>query len=1680
MKRSLLYIILLPFIFLAHASIAQQYRNEWIDFSKTYYKFKVGAEGIYRIGKAALDAAGVPQANGTQYVMYCNGAEIPLYVTTNGAFGTNDYIEFFGEPGNGKPDTELFANPGWQADVRRSLFTDTAAYFLTVNSSSTNLRYINVPNTITNPPTALSYCWAGSEVHYNGNFSPGTHYSTGYPIFFSEFNNGEGFTDAYRFTNQPFSLTLGMPNFSTQQNANLQLALLRNTYNISNNENVKLFFNNQQIADSTIAPDATKHFNLSVPSSLLAANNTIQIAGTVTGASPYDIMGCSYLYIRYPRNWDVSGLGYFKFELNASTSSQYIELQNFNHGGIVPKLYDLTNKQWYNGDISVSGLTRFYLQPSFTDRQLVLVASGSNQLFKITSAKTIQFTDYSLTANQGDYIIVSDKKYAAITNGRNYVQDYSDYRSSLAGGDRNSKIAYVDDLYDQFAYGVETHPLSIRNFMRYAYDKWTIKPHDLFLLGKGVSYEHNVAYLPHPSSYNFSGNVPTYGFPGSDLDFVNFLPNKLQAINVGRLSAWSPTEIGQYLEKVKGYESALATPMSPDYQSESWKKQVLHAAGGSTVSESSGFLTTLNASAYIIKDTSYGAIISNISKTSTDPIDLNLSSAVDSLINNGLSLTTYHGHASQNTFELSTLNNPEKYHNGSKLPHFLGLGCDVAYIYTLSSAKTLGERYLSSQTGGAISMIAADNFQYGNFHAQYLPRFYTSVSKTNYGKTIGDHHKTGYNISRNADGSDMTFMHIESMLLQGDPALPVFGPSKPDYHVSASRMSTIPTNVTTDIDSFALKVVVYNLAKAVADTISVKIEHINPSGGVRTFAPVKIINLYYSDTLFVKIPIDKIGDLGLNKYRVTIDDVNKYDETSETNNSATLDIFIYSDNVTPIYPQEFAIINQQGITLKASTLNPFRPSGRYILEVDTTELFNSNLKQQTSVTSIGGVIKWTPTISYRDSTVYYWRASVDSLINGEYRWTNSSFIYLANGSPGWNQSHYYQYQKDQFDRLTYNTDRIFRYFTGNTDLTVSNAVYSQFQQTTPWDGSAYSTIAINGVDVQQLGCPPWGGTIQIVVIDSSGAEIWKNSGGSAGSYDSCYMEVNNKKVFEFGVNTLQGRNYAKHFLDSIPNNHYVLIKNMINDLAYDTALIDEWKADQNVNGTGNSLYHTIYNMGFTAIDSFYKVRPFIFFRMKGNNAFPITQAVGRDSADTLIRVFNLPTRITKGNLFSTVIGPAKEWKTLKWQTSAMDNRPQNDRSTIIITGIDTVNLKTVLYSGIARDTSLSFIDAGLYPQLLMQWYSQDSVDRSSPQLDFWRVLYSPMPEAALNPASYYSFSDSAQVGQMIHFAAAIENLTDLPMDSMLVRYRVIDANNTTHTIAATRYRPLPGNDTLIASVDFDPSVFPGNNVFFVEANPDKDQPEQYHPNNLGYIPFKIDVDNKNPLIDVTFDGVHILDRDIVSAKPFIKIALKDENKYLKLDDTSLLTLSLRNPNDLNAIAIPFDGTVNKFIPAQGNKNEAYIEYKPTFEEDGIYELIINGKDKSGNVAGSTAYKISFEVVNKSTITHVLNYPNPFSTSTAFVFTLTGSQVPTQFKIQILTVTGKVVREITRQELGNIHIGKNITDYKWDGKDQYGQMLGNGVYFYRVVTSLNGSDIEHRSNGTDKFFKNGYGKMYIMR
>jgi hypothetical protein len=380
--------------------------------------------------------------------------------------------------------------------------------------------------------------------------------------------------------------------------------------------------------------------------------------------------------------------------------------------------------------------------------------------------------------------------------------------------------------------------------------------------------------------------------------------------------------------------------------------------------------------------------------------------------------------------------------------------------------------------------------------------------------------------------------------------------------------------------------------------------------------------------------------------------------------------------------------------------------------------------------------------------------------------------------------------------------------------------------------------------------------------------------------------------------------------------------------------------------------------------------------------------------------------------------------------------------------------------------------------------NSDQISTTPNQLQYWRVNADYVPEGAIAPNISFKMKDTVDIGQNIDFAIAFKNISPAAFDSLAIKFKITDRNNQEHYINLPKGKPLLSGDTLFVTYTINTSDYYGNNILFVEINPDNDQQEQYHFNNFIYKNFVVRGDNYNPLLDVTFDGVHILNRDIVSARPHILIKLKDENKFLALSDTSLMKIQIRFP-DGTLRSYRYDNDTVRFTPANlaNGDNTATIDFTPLLPgEDDEYELIVSGKDAVGNKAGDAEFHVIFRVVGKPMISNLLNYPNPFTTSTAFVFTVTGTQPPQNIRIQILTITGKVVREITSNELGPVHIGRNITEFKWDGTDMYGQKLGNGVYLYRVLTNLNGKGLDKFrdvDDNTDKYFTKGYGKMYLL-
>jgi len=563
-----------------------------------------------------------------------------------------------------------------------------------------------------------------------------------------------------------------------------------------------------------------------------------------------------------------------------------------------------------------------------------------------------------------------------------------------------------------------------------------------------------------------------------------------------------------------------------------------------------------------------------------------------------------------------------------------------------------------------------------------------------------------------------------------------------------------------------------------------------------------------------------------------------------------------------------------------------------------------------------------------------------------------------------------------------------------------------------------------------------------------------------------------------------------NFLNLIPNGNYIIVRTNVNPNAAANVYVNKWMADTSVYGSGNSLDEVLLAAGCLVIDSFTTPRGIAFVYKKNDPSFTPLYSITQGIFDIESINANCPVPNTAGNILSPSFGPAKQWKQVHWRGYSLES-PSDDSVGLKVIGVDTTGASTTLYTLplTTQDFDISAVSAVKYPYIQLQLDAADTIKGTPYQLQYWRINYSPVPEGALAPNLYFTTTDTLQAGQPLNFGIAFENVSITPFDSMSVNMTVTDKNNVVHNIPISKKRPLnPNGDTLHLNVGIASQGLTGLNTLFLDVNPNNAQPEQYHFNNFLYRTFDVKTDMTNPLMDVTFDNVHVLNEDIVSAKPHIQIKLTDESKYLLLNDTSSITVQVRYP-DGSLHPYHYNTDTLRFTPAiSGSANTATVDFYPAFTQQidpngDEYQLIVTGKDKSGNPAGTVQYQVTFKIITKAMISNMLNYPNPFTTSTAFVFTITGSQVPQNIKIQILTITGRIVREITKEELGPLHVGRNITEYKWDGTDAYHQRLANGVYLYHVVTNLNGKSLDKytaEGDNTDQYFVKGYGKMYLMR
>jgi hypothetical protein len=1655
-------------------------QSGWIDYNQTYYKIPTASDGIHRLNFTSLSASGLnPNIIDPRNIqIFHRGEEVAVFVQgqEDGKFDPTDYIDFYGKKNDGTLDAGFYKDPAYQGNTMYNIHNDSTAFFLTLSPGIQGKRMAvrQAPN-----PSFLiqnNYQTIRQEV-YSENYNLGQIYNPG--VYLSDFEEGSGWVSAAITKTNPRTITLAeLGQVPATGSVKIEIGLTGRSATphisiISVGPNSSTL---RQVASFDYTDYQAVHRELEVLPSDFNANGSIAIRISSAGTSATDNVSIAYLRLTYPKaveNGDfskeifISGPETGRIQIgNVLSDYLALEVSDPNNPVMVPVTKSGNQVSFVAG---ISG------SPS------KVIVENQLDVVKIAGMTPVRFRN--LLGQRADYIVISHKNLRRPSSTYpDPVKAHAAHRASPQGGGYDTLVVNIDDLYNQFTFGEKT-PLAVYEFLRAYYP--VHKPDFLLLIGRAMGIFStaraggvNYFYRKNPSVFQFQDIIPPAGYPYADNNYTMGLDPEnpsLAAISIGRVPARNPDQVAAYLDKVKE-KDALGV-------SEDWQKEVVHLSGGVSAFELNRYFGFLNGFKNIIEGPYMGANVTTYRKRSNSTIEL-IDISAD--INRGTSLVTFFGHGSPSLIdiEIGFASDPNLgYANKGKYPMLLLNGCDAGNSF--GNAYTFGEDWVLTPEKGATNFMAHANIGVDVYLRRYSESFYIkafSDSTTIY-QPVGIVRREAekWFFARYGE-SAVNRSHAEQLVMLGDPAIRLFPANKADYSVlepDVTLGSYEGETFNALADSLKFSFVLKNIGRVDLDSLHFKVSRRLPDGTQINYPLVTIPPVYRKDTLDFMIPNTGIQSFGDNIFTLEINPSREIPEMTFSNNSVTVTKFIPLSGSIHLIPENFGIVNQTEINLIAQIPGKSVEPRNLVIQLDTAANFSSATRRETRITT-SNLANWEvnlfQNIPERDSVTFYWRSRFLDPREGESQeWTEGSFSFITNGPEGWTQREQAQIQSNQLNNLEVDpVKRQWKYKDTKLDIgvfTFGNQTDSLTFRNTQFYLKGVPYILDNVNNANSRLCPD--GSLGLVafeqrsltpylVIPVPGFDIL--DGRSCGRVPQVIQSVRNAWI------TQPGQRMLLDYIDGLKDGDYVVIFSVGN------VTFQQWP---------DAVFEKMKEIGANeaVLRNLQNGDPYILYGRKGMAPGEAVEIVAQQNLEleTNQQIIEFETEIqgylSSGSIVTPRIGPSSEWKQFFNQVNTRDWFDE-ELAYFDVVGVKPTGEEQVLFNQVqAGEIDLSSVNPTLFPFLRLKYAMEDELSTAPAYLDKWQVNYTGVTEGVL----IFNGKDekmNLQEGQLVNLNFEFVNISQIDFkDSILVEW---EFNNTTTKKVERFSKKIPAvksGEKYEFTIEFN-SVGNGGEVQVeVFANP-RIILEQTFRNNiidLGNF-FIVAPDQNNAILDVNFDGVYILDGDIVSPTVMITSILKNEKSLILKKDTLGLEFFLKKPcENCQFEKINFSSPLVTWSEATENSSFK-VEFRPGPLDDGIYTLRVLTED----LGVDKPYEINFEVINESTITNFYPYPNPFSTSTRFVFTVTGSEVPDQIKVQIMTVTGRVVREILQDELGPIRIGNNISEFAWDGTDEFGDQLANGVYIYRVLVRKDGQFVELRGTAGDKAFKQGYGKMYLLR
>lgn len=1556
--------------------------NEWIQPNQTYYKFQIAEDGLYRIPIQHLMQSGIPVSavNPSEWQLFFMGEEIPIHIHKQA--GQIAYIEFHGRKNRANLDYSLHADSSALFNPEVSLITDSAAYFLSWKSGAQGLRYQNRSANLSNLPSPIPYYTHQAKANLPLQWQEGKRYAMpGYRLSKSSFEYGEGWgTPPQIFQNHNISADKVYPN---GPDAQLEVRI-HSTYAYLHH--LQIIHNNQPKANYNFSNDTLLNYTVNLPLSNLSNNNNIAVRGLNGNTDQHSI---SQLTLSYPRLFDFGGSSQFYFELPESNQRQALEIDNFNSNGQEVYLFDLTTAQrihcfWDGAKV------RTDLGPSAVKRQFLLIdLSQTQQIKTVGHLEEVIFRNFQQL--QADYIIISHPQLFQDNDGKNPVLEYAAYRASRGF---QPLVIDVQELYDQFAYGLNKHPQALRNFKEYILKNWS-NPQYIFLIGKGRNYQE-VKDL-----YTYDHLIPSFGYPSSDQLLFAKKNQTSSDIAVGRLAATSGDQVRAYLNKIIRTELAQQT----DRQ---WLKKVVHLSGGVDNYEQNYFQNVLSSCQNIAENSDWAAQVSRFSPQNQEPSALSSFELLDSLSQEGIALISYLGHAFPHKVDVdfSPLMQPR---SNDKFPAIFSFSCSNGNLF--SNQQQMSEDFIFAENAGAV-------FYMGFVHpislgsADFLSNeFYQNATEelgiaTSIQKSI-------YQLENQEYFGDFTEMACQFISCHGDPAFRFSPIQGPDFHIKNIKA---PLQIEQNADFISLELEIENLGLVVDSILFVRIYRQEEDGTEKLLLEKNLSYVRRNKVYQLDLPIGHLSNSSALDFIVRLDPENQIAEypsdAAEQNNQANFSVALLGSRIQAIYPQNFAISSQPELQLKAF-VDYHAASNEYELEVDTIATFNSPYLIQTALQLMDGELNYSSNLSLEDSVVYYWRLR----LKGEMAWASFSFIHLNPQLQGWNQSTTTQLKENELNQMVWQA----------AHTTYNNGVKSTSLRYTDFGPYLYQQFA----EYDKCRCSEENG-IYVHVVNPADLQAWQLPAGS-NRYGARNCDAANRRSLSFLFETdLPNKQLAlERFLkDSIPSGYYILLYSLNNASAnnWPTSLISHLEAQ------GASQTEALLD----------GQGPWAFFYQKDELAFPYRA----ESSSPAGLEAQYPQEFNLAYMQSPRIGPAIKWDSLHW---SIQNNITNKDSRLNVYAWNPEGEKIIIYQDIkSHSFELSDLDANKFPYIQLEWKKA-----SNEQLDFWRVFYQRSADLKFvdHPADW---EISYQTDDQIQIHLNIKNQGLASADSSILTYHIKQTNihgqlnvmplaSGQSSIIHLPIIPLEGLE--IEHLELE-----------LALNSDYTIKEEYYSNNFLRLNAEFKQKAIQPQMEVLVNQKEQENGIILTSTNQLNVEINDPSTLLnlgKLEDFQIKIIPLNQQMDEKTL-ITGSAWVNHFDldwTGENKKQNYLLELEMQLPAAGKYKLVIEPLQNDFTEEMTPLYyELEFLIPEKSQIGQLKAFPNPMQTQTTFSFEWQGPETPEQVLIDIINLEGKRVHQIN---IPSDLLEQGLVQIQWDGLDASGQELAAGYYVYQLKTKEKG-------------------------